>query len=311
MRTFLVGLLLMTQWGWSQPLEISPTEGETVTEDRPCVQVSWPKGSLQRGQSRLWFNGKEVTSECLRNDDFLSFRPYKSPAEGKTEVRFSSLNASGQPVEKSWSFLLSPASCVQSVEHNGGIDLLQDDVLEVRLRARPKGKASFVAGPVGPIAMIESESGLYVGTHKIRSSDCALGADVVVTLQVGDHRETAKCAKPVKLFGGLYRVKVFSPADGSSVDQSFVITGRARPGSRVNAIAKLGMDSDTLAPTTDSTQVTGTAGSIPAEVDAEGNFTLEYGLPIHISGMRVVMSIFAVEEDGTRSVPTVVRYRFK
>ncbi|MFN8613859.1 MAG: hypothetical protein U0931_40370 [Vulcanimicrobiota bacterium] len=303
--------MALSALAWGQPLELSPAPGEKVCEDRPCIQVSWPEGAVLAGRCRLWMNGREVTGECLRNGRFLSFRPYKAPPPGPIEVHFSSEDGKGQVLDKVWSFQLSPSSWIQNLTHDASGDLFADDELQVEFRAPTRGKAHFTIGGLGPVEMAEREPGLYRGSYHVKPADTSLAAPVTVHFQKGDHSEEVQASKPVKIFGGFYRVRVLSPPDGSQVEQNFVLTGRARPGCRVSVIPKVGFQDDMAAPTTNNNSVAGTAGSIPAEVDDQGNFTVEYGLPILLPGMHLVMSIFAVDADGNRSMPTIVRYRFK
>jgi hypothetical protein len=308
---FLFFLIWLTGPLWAQPLDLVPAPDEKVQEDRPCIQVSWPEGTLLQQKCRLWMNGQEVTGECLRSGNFLSFRPYKAPTPGTVEVRFQAEDAKGQSLEKSWKFLLAPSAWIQNLSHSATADLFEDDQLEVQFRAPTRGKASFTVGNLGPVAMAEKEPGLYLGSYRIKPTDNALNSSVTVRYAKGDHREEAVASPPVKVFGGFYRVRINSPADGSQVAQTFVLSGHARPGSRVSVIPKIGFSDDTPSPTTNSNTVAGTAGSIPAEVDESGNFTVEYGVPLVLPGMQVVMSIFAVDSEGNRSMPTIVRYRFK
>lgn len=311
MRTLLLALLLLTQPILAQPLELVPAPEEKVAEDRPCIQVSWPEGTVQAQKCRLWMNGQEVTGECLRSGRFLSFRPYKAPAPGPVEVRFQAEAPGGQPLEKSWKFLLAPSAWIQNLSHDAKSDLFEDDTLQVQFRAPSRGKANFTLGNLGPVEMTEKEPGLYQGSYRVKPSDTALNSALTAHYQKGDHKEVAVASAPVKVFGGFYRVRITSPADGSLVEQNFVLTGHARPGSRVSVIPKIGFSDNTPSPTTNSNTVSGTAGSIPAEVDEQGNFQVEYGMPILLPGMQVVMSIFAVDAEGNRSMPTIVRYRFK
>ena len=311
MRNSFLFLALLTPSLWAQPLELVPAPDEKVVEDRPCIQVSWPEGAVLRQKCRLWMNGQEVTGECLRSGNFLSFRPYKAPAPGNVEVRFQAEDSKGQPLEKVWKFLLAPSPWIQNLTHDAKTDLFEDDLLQVQFRAPARGKASFALGNVGPVEMAEKEPGLYQGSYRIKSTDSALSHSLTARYQKGDHKEEAVASPPVKVFGGFYRVRVTSPPDGSVVEQNFVLSGHARPGSRVSVIPKISFSENTPSPTTNSNSVAGTAGSIPAEVDEQGNFTVEYGMPLLLPGMQVVMSIFAVDAEGNRSMPTIVRYRFK
>ena len=295
----------------SQPLELVPAPDERVVEERPFISVTWPEGAIVASRCRLWMNGQEVTGECLRSGHFLTFRPYKAPPGGSVEVRFAGEDGKGQLLEKSWKFELAPAPWIQNLSHDGQSDLIEDDQLQVQFRAPARGRASFSIGSLTPVAMVETEPGSYQGSYRVKASDVSLASPVTVHYQKGDHKEDASISPNVKVFGGLYRVRITSPPDNSLVEQSFNLTGHARPGSRVNVIAKVGFTDRLAPPTTNSNTVAGTAGSIPAEVDEQGNFQVEYGVPIVLPGMRVVMSIFAIDAEGNRSMPTIMHYRFK
>ena len=311
MRRSLVFFALLTSRLHAQPWELVLAPEEKVVEDRPCIQVSWPEGAVLAQKCRLWMNGQEVTGECLRSGRFLSFRPYKAPAPGTIDVRFQAEDPKGQSVEKNWKFVLAPAAWIQNLSHDASTDLFEDDTVQVQFRAPTRGKANFTLGNLGPVEMCEKEPGLYLGSYRVKSNDTSLSSPIMAHYQKGDHKEDAVANPPVKVFGGFYRVRVISPADGSLVEQNFVLTGHARPGSRVSVIPKIGFSDNLPSPTTNSNSVAGTAGSIPAEVDEQGNFQVEYGMPILLPGMQVVMSIFAVDQEGNRSMPTIVRYRFK
>jgi len=307
----MLSLLGLTCTVFGQSLELVPAPDEKVAEDRPFISVSWAEGAMVANRCRLWMNGQEVTAECLRSGHFLTFRPYKAPPSGSVSVRFAGEDGKGQPLEKSWKFELAPAPLIQSPSHDGQSDLFEDDQLQVRFRAPARGRASFSIGTLTPVAMVETEPGIYQGSYRVKASDVSLASPVTVHYQKGDHKEDASIAPNVKVFGGLYRVRITSPPDNSLVEQSFILSGHARPGSRVSIIPKVGFSDRLAPPTTNSNTVSGTAGSIPAEVDEQGNFQVEYGVPIVLPGMRVVLSIFAIDAEGNRSMPTIVHYRFK
>lgn len=325
-----VSLALTCQSGWAKPpvfgsaaptvqrassaLELVPGPGEKVQELRPCIQVSWPQGTLTGTKSRLWLNGHEVSSECLRNEAFLSYRPFKAPAAGPVSVRFVGEDRQGVPVEKAWTFDVAEQKLISEVFHNAnptGKGLFEHDELVVTCRAKPRGKAHVVVQGWEPIKMSEVEPGIYKAVHRVRTNDSALQNPLKVVYEFEGHREEQHAGDPVKVFGGLYQVRVLSPADGSKVEQNFTLVGQAKPGATVSVIPKIGFGSDGQAPTTNSNRIGGTAGSIPVEVDADGNFKLDYGLPVLLPGMGVVFTIFSVDEEGTRSMGTVVRYNFK
>lgn len=73
-------------------------------------------------------------------------------------------------------------------------------------------------------------------------------------------------------------------------------------------LPKLGFDTNSAATTTSGGAQ---LGAIPAEVDADGNFSVDYGVPVLLPGMKVVLSVYSIDQDGNRSAATVVSYNFK
>jgi hypothetical protein len=292
---------------WSQPVEVVPAPGTSTPEERPYIQVSWPKGQVARDNVRLYMNGKDVTYSALRSDDYVSFRPYDS-TEGEVEMKFLAVDLHGRPLEKAWQFQVHPQSWVHDISHTGARDLFEGDTLRVAFQSTAKGKASFQVGDWAPVAMRESEPGYYVGEYKVKSTDSAIAKPLRIHYQLGDHKETVQAQEPVRIFGGLYRVRVDTPVDGAKVDQNFHLAGHARPGSRVMVLPRLGFDTNSAATTTaGGAQL----GAIPADVDADGNFSVDYGVPVLLPGMKVVLSVYSIDQDGNRSAATIVSYNFK
>lgn len=319
--------LSASQFSASQ-LTLEPQPAAQVEEDRPCVQVSWPKGTLR--EARLWFNGQDVTSECLRNPDFLSYRPFNAPAPGAVHARFQAVAADGSALERNWDFTVQPTSWIRNLQQSSSDHtLFEDEELTVSFEARPRGRASFQVQGWPSMPMEEVQPGIYRGVHRIRAGDSAMNLPLKVKYQQGDHREEVHTPRPVEIFGGFYKVRVISPVPGSSVDKDFTLIGKARPGCKVSvvpnvgfgdggrapdtssAIYATGLNSTTVSSTTGTPLRGGALGSIPAEVDDQGNFKVDYGLPFYVPGMAVVFSVYSVDQDGTRSLPTVVRYKFK
>lgn len=292
---------------WSQPVEVVPAPGASTPEERPYIQVSWLKGQVARENVHLFMNGKDVTYSALRSEDYVSFRPYES-AKGDVEMKFVAVDLHGRPLERAWQFQVQPQSWVHDISHTGARDLFEGDLLRVAFQSTARGKASFQVGDWAPIAMHESEPGYYVGEYRVKSTDSAIAKPLRIHYQLGDHKETVQAQEPVRIFGGLYRVRVQSPVDGSKVEQNFHLVGHARPGSRVMVLPRLGFDTNSAATTTaGGAQL----GAIPAEVDADGNFFVDYGVPVLLPGMKVVLSVYSIDQDGNRSAATVVSYNFK
>ncbi|MBS2040035.1 hypothetical protein JST97_33925 [bacterium] len=306
-KLILAAILGLSGSAWSQPVEVVPAPGASTLEERPYIQVSWPKGQVARENVHLFMNGKDVTYSSLRCDDYVSFRPYDSTA-GEVEMKFLAVDLHGRPLERAWQFQVHPQALVHDLSHTGAQDLFEGDLLRVAFQSTARGKASFQVGDWAPVAMRESEPGYYVGEYRVKASDSAISKPLKVHYQLGDHKETVQAKEPVRIFGGLYRVRVDSPGDGAKVDQNFHLSGHARPGSRVMILPRLGFDTNSAATTTaNGAQL----GAIPAEVDDNGNFTLDYGVPVLLPGMKVVLSIYSIDPDGNRSAATVVSYNFK
>ncbi|MBX3170015.1 MAG: hypothetical protein KF760_21600 [Candidatus Eremiobacteraeota bacterium] len=308
MKKLIVAVVLgLCGSAWSQPVEVVPAPGSSTQEERPYIQVSWPKGQLATENVHLYMNGKDVTYSALRSDDYVSFRPWASEA-GPVDMKFVALDAQGRPLEKSWQFEVKPQAWVHDLSHTGAKDLFEGDWLRVAFQSTAKGKASFQVGDWAPVAMRESEPGYYVGEYRVKPTDSAIAKPLKVHYQLGDHKETVQAKEPVRIFGGLYRVRVETPLDGAQVEQNFHLAGHARPGSRVWVLPRLGFDTNSAATTTaGGAQL----GAIPAEVDAEGNYFVDYGVPVLLPGMKVVFSIYSIDPDGNRSAATVVSYNFK
>lgn len=306
-KLILAAILGLSGSAWSQPVEVVPAPGASTLEERPYIQVSWPKGQVPRENVHLFMNGKDVTYSALRSDDYVSFRPHHA-TEGEVEMKFLAVDLHGRPWEKAWQFQVHPQSWVHDLSHTGVRDLFEGDLLRVAFQSSARGKASFQVGDWAPVTMHESEPGYYVGEYRVKTSDSAIAKPLKVHYQLGDHKETLQAKEPVRIFGGLYRVRVDSPGDGARVEQNFHLTGHARPGSRVMILPRLGFDTNSAATTTtNGAQL----GAIPAEVDESGNFSLDYGVPVLLPGMKVVLSIYSIDQDGNRSAATVVSYNFR
>lgn len=300
--------LLMTTSVHAQNLELLPAPGAQVSDGRPHIQVSWQRGEINPESCRLWVDGQEVTLTSLRSTDFLSFRPYRVGGAGAVQARFEARNTSGQMVKKDWSFSVRPASVIGNLQWNDQGTLFEGDVLQVQFQAPPRGKAEFQIDHWAPVAMKEGPMGTYRGEYQVRPSDNGMSAPLRVRYENETQSQELTASKPVQIFGGLYKVRVTSPPDNSEVEQNFVLQGQARAGSRVIVIPNLGL-AGMSAPST--VEGGGTLGSMPADVDEQGQFTLNYGLPIMIPGMSVAFTIYSIDPDGTRSAPTTVHYRFR
>lgn len=295
-------------WAQGTSLSLSPLPDSSVSRDDLTVSVSinGPLAeALNLSRARLFVAGKEVTAQCLRSDRFLTYRPIATPQAGVMEARLEFPNG----VERSWSFQIAEPHVIESITHSSvGESLGEYEELTVTMKAAPGYKARFLVGEddkkIHP--MVEESPGLYVGTYTVVPGDFYLGEPVIGELNLGQRTEQKTADKPVTLFGHLFRVVIFSPQSGTSTPNNFDIKGRTRPGSKVTFVPKLSFQKNTRAPNTRS----GSGASFETRADEQGYFTVNYGVPISLPNLSVVIAVTAAAPDGERSVPVILRYHF-
>lgn len=269
------------------------------------VSVSGPLvETMNLAQARLFVNGTEVTGQSLRTDYFLSYRPLSPPSPGAMQARLEFPNG----VERAWGFEITAPDVIASVSHNAKDSLGEYEELQVTLEGMPGRRAGFLLGDdEKEYPMSETTPGVYTGSYTVQPGDYYLGEPVTGVLHLETRSERRQAEQPVTLFGHLFRVVIFSPRSGSQTPNNFDITGRTRPGSKVTFVPALSFRRNTRAP---STQGRGGGGSFEARADADGFFTVNYGVPLSLPNLSVVMSVFATTPQGERSVPVILRYHF-
>lgn len=291
----------------STSLALSPPPSGKVRADEMMISVSLNGPlveALDLAQARLFVDGKDVTYSCLRTERFLSFRPLSPPPAGPVSARL--VFPSG--VEREWAFEVEIPQLIRSISHDGEGSLGEFEVLTVTMQAETGHKAGFLLGDEEKEFELEETSpGVYTGRYEVQPRDYYLGEPVTGVVHVGSRTETQRAKKPVTLFGHLFRVVIYSPVSGSKISNNFDIKGRTRPNCKVTFVPDLSFQRNTRAP---STQGRGTDGSFETWADDKGFFTANYGVPISLPNLSVVMSVFATTPKGERSVPMVLRYHF-
>ena len=51
-------------------------------------------------------------------------------------------------------------------------------------------------------------------------------------------------------------------------------------------------------------------GNIETRADENGFWKVNYGIPVKLPNIAVVISVFAISPDGERSAPVTLRYQF-
>jgi hypothetical protein len=288
-------------------LSVSPLPDASVRgEDLMIsVSVSGPLvDALNLSQAKLFVDEREVTMQCLRTDRFLSYRPLSPPETGPVSARLEFPNG----VERVWTFQILASQVIKSVTHSATDSLGEYEELVVTMEGEPGLKAGFLLGDKEKeYPMTEASRGVYIGSYTVSPGDFYLGEPVTGLLHVGSRVEKLQAKELVTLFGHLFRVVIFSPKSGSQTPKNFDIKGRTRPGCKVIFVPDLSFRPNTRAP---NTQGRGAGGSFETRADDQGYFTVNYGVPLSLPNLSVVMAVFATTPEGERSVPVILRYHF-
>ena len=281
-----------------------------VSSTRPVITVQLPKGStIPYDAARIWVNGKEVNG-LLRTPMFVSYQPPGELAEGPVNVRFTAGNTT-----LTWDFSIKSRPLITSLTHDAVDNLGEYDELHVVMKGEPGGQAWFELGTMtDKTPLEEGEAGVYKATFLFEPGQQGMGARLIGHLRLGPRTDSFTAEKPVNVFGGLFRVKIFSPPSGSQVENTFSIKGRTRPNSKVVMAPKLGFSDGITAPVTNPSNAgrrnDPTGGSVEGVADAQGYFTIEYGVPMALPNLQVAIAVYAIDPAGNRSVPVLLRYRF-
>lgn len=287
-------------------LSVSPLPDASVRGEELMISVSVSGPlveAMNLAQAKLYVDGQDVTMHTLRTDRFLSYRPLAPPSPGPINARLEFPNG----VERSWSFKVTSPQVISSVTHSATDSLGEYEELTVTLEGEPGLRASFLIGDKPEEhPMTEASRGVYIGTYTVKPGDFYLGEPITGQLHMGSRVEQMKAKDPVTLFGHLFRVVIYSPKSGSQTPNNFDIKGRTRPKCKVTFVPDLSFQRNTRAPSTQG----GGGASFETWADEEGYFMVNYGVPISLPNLSVVMSVFATTPDGERSVPMILRYHF-
>lgn len=284
-----------------------PPQGQVSSNDLVVsVSVSGPLSkALDLESAKLFVDGRNVTGLCLRTGDYLSFRPLSPLSPGQVSARVEFSNG----VTREWSFQVIPSQLIKSVTHNAQEALGEYQEMKVEMDAEPGLEAGFLIDHRGEeYPMTETDRGHYEGIYTVKPGDYYLGVPITGQLHLGERVESRDSQTPANLFGHLFRVHIIEPLSGKAPSNDFMIKGRTRPGSKVTIVPRLSFNSNTPAPASRWSESGG--GSIEAQADKDGYFQIEYGVPLSLPNLNVVLSVFAVTPSGERSVPITLRYSF-
>lgn len=284
-----------------------PPDSEISSRDLVLsASISGPLSeALELGGAKLYLNDRDVTGLCLRTESYLSYRPLTPLQPGVVEARLEFTNG----MVRRWQFEVVEVSLIESVTHNAEEALGEYQELQVQIVAAPGERVTFsIADERHEYPTEEVSEGVYEGVYTVMPGDYHLGVPIRAHLYSGEGEEQHDSEKPASLFGHLFRVHIIEPLSGKAPSNNFLIKGRTRPGSKVSLVPRLSLSSNTPAPSSRWDRDGG--GSIETRADEDGFFEVEYGVPIALPSLSVVLSVFAVTPEGERSVPITLRYKF-
>jgi hypothetical protein len=88
--------------------DFAPDEGSTINTNQPAVFASFSADAVPVNPSSalLWINGRDVTSQCMRTAQFISYFPSYEYPNGPVRVTVRVSDLAGNTTMKSWSFTI-------------------------------------------------------------------------------------------------------------------------------------------------------------------------------------------------------------
>lgn len=291
-------------------LRLSPAPDSELSEAQPTVAVGFAANSMQIDSCRLTLNNREVTANCIKAPNFISYRSFTPMESGPYQVVFHGLTTTGTAIDKTWQFTIKPLEGISALTQTDAKELGEFDDLEVRMDGLPGGQAYFeIENMRFNLPMRETTPGHYEGVYRVQPGDSALRAQVIGYLTVNGHTYEKKSPRTVAIWGNLFKIIVTEPKEDSVQPLNFKIKGRTRPNCTISIVPKIGFNNDISAATRNDAD--SDLGSIPCHSDAEGNFSADYGFIMKLPNLHIVLTLTAVDQKGQRSLPKVLRVKFK
>lgn len=218
-----------------------PANNAVINNVSPTIQVllSERKGApLDLRSASLIVNGRDVSTDLSVSEDDLTYFAPELP-RGLVNVSAAVRDAAGNVTQVAWKFTINVnnTGVVRAVSHDArGVLVVGDTVTVSSSVLRPGGVASFNLGSLAQeVPMLKVASSTYRGTYTVRTGDRLV--DGLVTVNYRDPKGlqgTLDAVTRVNINSGLSNaLAITSPLDKSVVGDVIVISGTARPRSRV------------------------------------------------------------------------------
>lgn len=185
----------------------------------------------------------------------------------------------------------------------------EGDTIEVELKAPANCKVIMkIEKSEIEENMTEVSKGIYKLSYPIKQGDNVKNSHIIAVCKYPDETEKEIISEDVlSISAFFFKVRIISPENDSKVDQYFDIIGRTKPNCKVfiSPSPKFGG----VTPfTTDNS-----LGAIETKSDEKGYFKVHCGFPIKVPIIKLKYryEINAVDNEGKRSLPTLLNIEFK
>jgi hypothetical protein len=224
--------------------DFNPAPKAQVTKPTPLISatLSDQGGSgIDMDRVRVRVDGRDVTQDTTLTGQFFTYTP-KAPLDGGMHrVEVVAEDKAGNETRKSWEFeVQSNEKGIEAIQTDAKGDLKPGDVINVRVVAKPGGRAVWSLGPVKDHPLVEPEPGIYVGSYRIRHGDDMENAHLTATLTMpGGRKFTESYDKPARVRTGPPTAPVIEfPKPGDTLSNPLIVRGTAQP----NSIVRLKVD---------------------------------------------------------------------
>ncbi len=185
----------------------------------------------------------------------------------------------------------------------------EGDTIEVEVKAPSHCKVIMkIERTIIEENMTETSDGIYKISYPIKQGDNTKNAHIIAICKFSDETEKEIISEDVlSISAFFFKVRIISPENDSKVDQYFDIIGRTKPNCKVfiSPSPKIGG----VTPfTTDNS-----LGAIETKSDEKGYFKVHCGFPIKVPIIKLKYryEINAIDNEGKRSLPTLLNVEFK
>ena len=256
---------------------------------------------------RVLVNGQDVTDEATVTNIFANLRTNRVVV-GRNIVAVSARDRAGNPVTKTWEFVVADATTIiKSLTHDATGAVQAGDVITVTLEGAPNGAATFTIGQNVNLPMAEGADGVYVGRYTVRRGENLANAPVTAKLVVGGQTFTVEAKNRVSATtptGTPPTPEVTTPRAGR-VTSPIIVKGTTVSNGNVKIRVRYRTSLFGAIP------VTGTVYEDVVRANANGAFETE-SIDLRDPGgddTTFEISVIAVGDSGKESTPKVVVVR--